>query len=159
MPREKQPFAILMDIDQGGLTLDRLMDRFHRGNELDRRDESFVTAIVYGALRWRRRLGLDHQQGFHNASWPNGSLVVNILRMGLYQIIFMDRVPNSAAVNTSVELAKALKKKMVDRLCQRRVATSPKAFIGHRTFLFRNGSGSGAGNDALYAGMACGALD
>ena len=52
----KSALAILMDIDQNGQTLDRLMDRFHRANELDRRDESFVTAIVYGVLRWRRRL-------------------------------------------------------------------------------------------------------
>ena len=99
-----------MDIDQGGQTLDRLMDRFHRGNELDRRDESFVTAIVYGVLRWRRRLDWIIGKVSTTPLDRMDPLVVNILRMGLYQIIFMDRVPNSAAVNTSVELAKALKK-------------------------------------------------
>lgn len=107
----KAALAILMDIDHSGQTLDRLMDRFHRSNELDRRDESFVTAIVYGVLRWRRRLdwiiGKVSTTPLDRMDPP----VVNILRMGLYQIIFMDRVPNSAAVNTSVDLAKLLKKK------------------------------------------------
>ncbi len=107
----KAALAILMDIDQGGLTLDRLMDRFHRGNELDRRDESFVTAIVYGVLRWRRRLDWIISKVSTTPLDRMDPLVVNILRMGLYQIIFMDRVPNSAAVNTSVDLAKVLKKK------------------------------------------------
>jgi 16S rRNA (cytosine967-C5)-methyltransferase len=107
----KTALAILMDIDQSGQTLDRLMDRFHRANELDRRDESFVTAIVYGVLRWRRRLDWIIGKVSTTPLDRMDHLVVNILRMGLYQIIFMDRVPNSAAVNTSVELAKALKKK------------------------------------------------
>ena len=107
----KAALAILTDIDQGGQTLDRLMDRFHRANKLDRRDESFVTAIVYGVLRWRRRLDWIISKVSTTSLDRMEPLVLNILRMGLYQIIFMDRVPNSAAVNTSVDLAKALKKK------------------------------------------------
>lgn len=107
----KAALAILMDIDQGGQTLDRLMDRFHRANDLDRRDESFVTAIVYGVLRWRRRLDWIIGKVSTTPLDRMDPLVVNILRMGLYQIIYMDRVPNSAAVNTSVDLAKVLKKK------------------------------------------------
>jgi 16S rRNA (cytosine967-C5)-methyltransferase len=107
----KAALAILTDIDQGGQTLDRLMDRFHRGNALDRRDESFVTAIVYGVLRWRRRLDWIIGKVSTTPLDRMDPLVVNILRMGLYQIIFMDRVPNSAAVNTAVDLAKVLKKK------------------------------------------------
>jgi 16S rRNA (cytosine967-C5)-methyltransferase len=107
----KSVLAILMDIDQGDLTLDRLMDRFHRANDLDRRDEAFVTAIVYGVLRWRRRLDGIIGKVSTTPLDRMDPLVVNILRMGLYQIVFMDRVPNSAAVNTSVDLAKVLKKK------------------------------------------------
>jgi len=90
----KAALAILMDIDQGGQTLDRLMDRFHRTNELDRRDESFVTAIVYGVLRWRRRLDWIISKVSTTSLDRMEPLVLNILRMGLYQIIFMDRVPN-----------------------------------------------------------------
>jgi 16S rRNA (cytosine967-C5)-methyltransferase len=103
--------AILKAIDHDELTLDHHMDRFHQENRFDRRDAAFVTALVYGVLRWRRRL--DGIIGTVSTT-PLAKLnpdVINIVRMGLYQIIFMDRVPNSAAVNTSVDLTKALKKK------------------------------------------------
>ncbi len=107
----KSALAILLDIDQGGRTLDQHMDRFHTESRFERRDEAFVNALVYGVLRWRGRLDWIIQAV---ASKPPAKMdpgVLNILRMGLYQIIFMDRVPKSAAVNTSVDLAKSLNKK------------------------------------------------
>jgi 16S rRNA (cytosine967-C5)-methyltransferase len=103
--------AILMDIDHGNLTLDHHMDRFHLESRFDRRDEAFVTALVYGVLRWRRRLDWIISTVSTTPLAKMDPHVINIVRMGLYQIIFMDRVPNSAAVNTSVDLTKALKKK------------------------------------------------
>lgn len=103
--------AILMDINQGNLTLDHHMDRFHLESRFNRRDEAFVTALVYGVLRWRRRLDWIINAVSATPIAKLDPQVINIVRMGLYQIIFMNRVPNSAAVNTSVDLAKALKKK------------------------------------------------
>jgi 16S rRNA (cytosine967-C5)-methyltransferase len=103
--------AILKNLDHGDLTLDHHMDRFHLESRFDRRDEAFVTALVYGVLRWRRRLDWLISTVSTTPLAKLDPSVINIVRMGLYQIIFMDRVPNSAAVNTSVDLTKALKKK------------------------------------------------
>ncbi len=70
-------------------------------------DKSFLTELVYGTLRWRG-----------NLDWVMGQFIlprklkklrpqiVNILRLGLYQLLFLDGVPDHAAVNESVELAK-----------------------------------------------------
>jgi len=107
----KSALAILMDINQGGRTLDSQMDRFHAESRFDRRDEAFVNALVYGVLRWRGRLDWIIQAVASKPLTKMDPRVLNILRMGIYQIVFMDRVPNSAAVNTSVDLAKTLNKK------------------------------------------------
>ena len=109
-PRQSA-LEILLDIENGRATLDQRMDRFHMESRFDRRDEAFVTALVYGILRWRGRLdgiiaGISKTP---LAKLDRG--VLTIVRMGLFQILYMDRVPDSAAVNTSVDLAKGLKKK------------------------------------------------
>ena len=102
---------ILLDVDKGPSTLDQRMDRFHRESPFDRRDEAFVTALVYGVLRWRGRLDGIIAGASRTPLSRMDPQIVTILRMGLYQILYMDRVPDSAAVNTAVELAKGSGKK------------------------------------------------
>ena len=68
------------------------------------KDRGLVSAIVYGVLSNRTRLDyvISH---FCNFDKPDET-VKNILRCGAYQILFMDRIPVSAAVNESVAIAK-----------------------------------------------------
>ena len=48
---------------------------------------------------------------FPGPDWKNWiRQVLNILRIGLFQVVYLTRIPASAAVNTAVELAKTLKK-------------------------------------------------
>jgi len=73
---------------------------------LDVRDAALATELVNGTLRWRARLDwvLGHyvRTGLDTVSpW-----IRNILRMGLYQIVFLDRIPPHAAVDESVKLAR-----------------------------------------------------
>ena len=74
--------------------------------KLDTRDRAFVSALFYGVLE--RQLTLDYQLNLY-LSKPIKKLkpeVLTILRMGAYQILFMDKVPDSAAVNESIEISK-----------------------------------------------------
>ncbi len=76
---------------------------------LSRRDRALYNGLVYGVLRWRLRL--DAVLGTY-ADRPLDQVtpqVLNILRLGLFQILFMDRIPASAAVNTAVTLARTRK--------------------------------------------------
>jgi 16S rRNA (cytosine967-C5)-methyltransferase len=86
----------------------RVLDRlFQDTPDLDERDRAFVSQLVQGVLRWRLRL--DWIIG-RNARFPLRKidpLVLNILHLALYQIFFLDRVPESAAVNEAVKQAKA----------------------------------------------------
>jgi 16S rRNA (cytosine967-C5)-methyltransferase len=70
------------------------------------REKAFAYQLVMGTLRWRGTIdwalkGLCDTPLDDLTSW-----IRNILRMGLYQIVFLDRVPKSAAVDESVKLAK-----------------------------------------------------
>jgi len=74
-------------------------------------DKAFVREIVYGVLRWRGRL--DWIIASYSRIKPSRMerAILTILRMGAYQILFMDRVPAAAAVDESVKLAKGMRKK------------------------------------------------
>ena len=74
--------------------------------KLDSRDAALASYLVYGALQ--NQLLLDHYlaafctRGLENLE-PR---VLDILRLGAYQLLMMDKIPPMAAVNESVELAK-----------------------------------------------------
>ena len=73
---------------------------------LERRDRAFVTACVYGVVRWQGRIDWLLSQA---CSRPLDSLtpwIRNILRLGAYQCLWMERVPARAAVHASVGLAR-----------------------------------------------------
>jgi 16S rRNA (cytosine967-C5)-methyltransferase len=99
--------SILNRLDREAKTLDRiLLELSPRQDYLSKRDRALLNAVVYGVLRWRGRL--DHVIA-HFSDSPISRIqpsVLNILRLGLFQIIFLDRIPASAAVNTAVELTK-----------------------------------------------------
>jgi 16S rRNA (cytosine967-C5)-methyltransferase len=76
----------------------------------DERDRALTVEIVTGTLRWQR--SLDHLIQ-HFAKRPLGRLdpeVVLILRLSLYQILHLTRVPASAVVDDAVNLARAARK-------------------------------------------------
>lgn len=96
----------LRAIDAEGAYANLALDRFLEGSHLSAADRSLATELVYGVTRWRERL--DYVLDVLSTR-PVGDLPVwirNILRMGLYQLMYLDRVPARAAVAESVALAK-----------------------------------------------------
>ncbi|MGB3615807.1 MAG: 16S rRNA (cytosine(967)-C(5))-methyltransferase [Elainellaceae cyanobacterium] len=84
---------------------DAALDRSLSQATLDSRDRRFVTELVYGVTRRRRTLdALVDQLSRKRSRHP--VKLQSILRLGLYQLRYLSQVPASAAVNTSVELAK-----------------------------------------------------
>ena len=73
-------------------------------------DAALCSRIVYGVLQ--NRMLLDHYIGAYCSQKPDHLQppLLDILRIGAYQIVFLDKVPDSAAVNESVELAKIMKR-------------------------------------------------
>ena len=70
------------------------------------RDRRFVRHLVLGTVRWRKRLDWIVDQFARRPIASCSPWIRQILRLGVYQIFWLDRVPNRAAVHTSVELAR-----------------------------------------------------
>lgn len=90
------------------------LDGVLRRAALSAEDTAFATALFYGVLE--RRITLD----YYLRECVRGRLspyVRECLRLGLYQILYMDKVPDSAAVNETVELVKASRENRAAGLC------------------------------------------
>ena len=75
-------------------------------DRLDSRDAALATRLVYGVLQNREKLSFYLKQFLTGKLSGLHPMVKDILHLGLYQISELDRVPDSAAVNEAVELAK-----------------------------------------------------
>ncbi len=84
------------------LLLRQMLDKYH----LSLQDKHLATELVYGCMRMQAALNYCLEQLLSRPLKKLTPAIANILRIGLYQIIYMERIPDSAAVNTAVDLAK-----------------------------------------------------
>lgn len=92
--------------EYSNIALDNALTKYRDLRDIDRR---FISALYYGVIE--RKITLDaiiERQSSRPMDKLNMTLR-QILRMGLYQLLYMDSVPESAAVNESVKLAQSLK--------------------------------------------------
>ena len=78
------------------------------GGLRDGRDRDLLNAILFGVLRWRGRLDYIIARFSKTPLAKIDLPILNILRAGVFQLIFLTRIPPSAAVHTSVEMAKSI---------------------------------------------------
>ena len=88
-----------------------VLKEYIQRDKLDSRDAALATRLSYGVLQNRLKLDFYLQQLLTGKLKDLHPAVRDILHLGLYQLYEMDKVPDSAAVNESVELAKKYCKK------------------------------------------------
>ena len=97
---------VLIDVEQdkafANLALNQLLEKFRPG-KLDR---AFATELAYGALRSLNTLDWVLGQFVSQPLERQTVAIRNILRLGVYQLMFMDRVPPAAVCNEAAELAR-----------------------------------------------------
>ena len=101
-------FRILIKVHAGGYASDLLR---HETAALDSRDAALAETLVFGCLRYQSQLDflIAH---FSGRPQPKLDLEVRIaLRMGIFQLRYLDRIPAHAAVAESVELVKSAHKR------------------------------------------------
>ena len=107
-PARELAFDILLDVERGGYAADLLLARTAG---IESRDAGLASSIVLGVLRYRAQIDFVIAQ---KAGRPVARLdqeVLEALRIGVYQLRYLDRIPAHAAVSASVDLVKRARKR------------------------------------------------
>ncbi len=99
-PARQTAFDVLRKVHQGGYASDLLLQR---SVHLDPRDAGLASEIVFGCLRYQAQLDYLIARRVPRSPHPDVRIA---LRMGIYQLRYLDRIPPHAAVGESVELVK-----------------------------------------------------
>lgn len=87
------------------------LDGVLQSSDVSARDKAFISRLFYGVIE--RKATLDYIISLYSSKpiQKLDAVILETLRMGIYQLLYMDSVPDNAAVNESVELVKQLGKK------------------------------------------------
>jgi 16S rRNA (cytosine967-C5)-methyltransferase len=96
--------GILQQRRADGGFIEELLETALAGAQLSPPDRALCQEIVYGVTRWQATL--DWLIARKTGGRKQKPALQNLLRLGLYQIFWLDRIPNHAAVNETVELAR-----------------------------------------------------
>lgn len=87
------------------------LNQYFKQYNPDSIDRAFATEILYGTVRWKFKIDYMIQKFSKINISKISPWVLSCIRIAVYQIFFMDKVPEFAAVNQSVELVKIMDKK------------------------------------------------
>ena len=101
-PRELA-YKVLYDVIGKKAYINISFSKYLQQEKIKEVDAAFVKELVYGVIE--RKYTLDFILSFFVKRLPD-TRVLLLLEMGLYQILYLDRVPDYAAINETVEVAK-----------------------------------------------------
>lgn len=100
---------LLIKMENSSAYSNLLLDDALSKSGLSEQDKRFASALFYGTLERRYTLDAVISAHLNNPKDKLSAEVRSILRTGLYQLLYMDSVPDNAAVDESVKLAKRLR--------------------------------------------------
>ena len=106
MSARQTALNVLMACRKDGAWSNGVLKTYVLRDHLDRRDAALASRLCYGVLQNRYKLDFYLKQLLTGKLKDLHPAVRDILHLGLYQILEMDKIPESAAVNESVTLAK-----------------------------------------------------
>src|SRR5258706_1159926 len=99
---------ILTRVERTDAYLDKLIDFEIKTDLLNDYDRSLLNEMCHGVIRWMRRLDW-FLNGFYRGNWEKCTPEIkNTLRVALYQILFLNKIPDYAAVNEATEFIKKI---------------------------------------------------
>lgn len=102
-------WSLLRQVESSRAFADSLLDRtFSQNPSLKPVDRAFIMELFLGTLRWRGRLDAAIESAYGQPLKKIDPRLLHLLRLATYQVLFLNRVPDSAAVNESVLLARAV---------------------------------------------------
>jgi 16S rRNA (cytosine967-C5)-methyltransferase len=109
-PARVAAFDVLLRVEREDSYATELLHSSHYEN-LSSADHGLATELVMGVLRWRSLLDEQIAERSSQKLTRLDPEVLTALRLAAYQLLFLDRVPECAAVNESVELVKRARKR------------------------------------------------
>ncbi len=103
--------SALQKFDESGDFLAEILDSFIENSELSPLDRGLFTELVYGTVRMRLNLDYIIQKFSSRPLKKIDPAIRQVLRIGAYQLLYLDRIPPSAAVNEAVKAARRLSHK------------------------------------------------
>jgi 16S rRNA (cytosine967-C5)-methyltransferase len=100
----KFALKILKRVDQGAY-VDKILESHLSQSGLSDTDKTLVKKLVLGVTKWRERLDWILKSYLTRGPEKLNPWIKNVLRLGVYQIIFLDRIPPWAVVDEAVKLA------------------------------------------------------
>ena len=97
---------ILYEVDVNKAYTNAQLGKFFASGDIDSRDRALLFELVSGTLKNRMKIDYIISRFSKLKLKKISPWVINILRLGVYQIFFLDKIPNSAACNESTNLAK-----------------------------------------------------
>jgi 16S rRNA (cytosine967-C5)-methyltransferase len=97
---------ILAKVDSRKAYADILLDQALNATALNERDRALLTELTYGTLRWRGNIDGQLSRYLRQPLAKTDPLIRNLLRVSVYQLRFLDKIPDYATVNEAVELAR-----------------------------------------------------
>jgi 16S rRNA (cytosine967-C5)-methyltransferase len=98
--------GILLKVEKRQAYADILLDQTLKAADLNERDRALLTELTYGTLRWRGNIDARLSRQLRRPLTDTDEFIRNLLRITVYQMFFLDKIPDYAAVNEAVELAK-----------------------------------------------------
>jgi 16S rRNA (cytosine967-C5)-methyltransferase len=99
---------VLLRVETTDAYANILLDSRLRASRLDRADRALATELVYGVLRWQGRLDWLLAPCLDRPMAALDPVVRALLRLGVYQLACLTRIPDFAAVDETVTLARAV---------------------------------------------------
>ncbi len=96
---------LLLAVEQEGAFANLLLRKIALGNKLKKVDVDLLTELVYGTLRYQNTLDWVIDQFSSVPVKKMHPVIRNIVRTAVYQLLYLDRIPASAACNEAVKLA------------------------------------------------------
>lgn len=97
---------ILYQINEKGAYSNISINHYLEEYEPKEIDKAFITELVYGTIKWKLKIDYIIEQFSSVRIKKISPWILNILRLGVCQLLFTDKIPESAACNESVNLAK-----------------------------------------------------
>jgi len=100
--------TVLIDSEANKVVLDESLSKFSQNlGKLSKKDRALANSIIFGTLRWKAKLDWTIKPFSNKKIEELDTIVIWAIRIALFQIMFMDKIPVSAAVNTAVNIVKA----------------------------------------------------